>query len=137
MDRFSPSERSKMMARVRSEDTGPELVVRKLIFALGFRYRLHVKALPGRPDIVFRRMQKVIFVHGCFWHRHEGCRLAQLPKSHSDFWLAKLEANKQRDERNRRDLVMAGWKVMAIWSCELKDTGKLCGRIQRFLELPT
>ncbi len=134
MDNLSPEERSKIMARVRATDTRPELLVRKLIFALGYRYRLHAKDLPGRPDIVFRKLGKVIFVHGCFWHRHASCALARLPKSRLDFWLPKLDGNKKRDERNKVALQREGWKVMTIWECQLKKPERLGERITRFLD---
>jgi DNA mismatch endonuclease (patch repair protein) len=124
------------MARVRGKDTRPELLVRRLIYSLGYRYRLHARDLPGNPDLVFRKKRKVIFVHGCFWHRHPapGCALARLPKSRLDFWLPKLEGNKERDERNKRALAEAGWKVLTIWECELKGTKRLGAAIRRFLD---
>ena len=134
MDNLSRSERSEIMARVRSTDTRPEMLVRKLVYALGYRYRLHAKELPGRPDIVFRKRGKVIFVHGCFWHRHTGCSLARLPKSRLDFWLPKLDGNKKRDEKNKRALQREGWKVMTIWECQLKKPERLDERIRRFLD---
>lgn len=134
MDNLSPDERSKIMSRVRATNTRPELRVRKLIFALGYRYRLHAKDLPGRPDIVFRKLGKVIFVHGCFWHRHTSCALARLPKSRLDFWLPKLEGNSKRDEQNKRALQREGWKVLTIWECQLKSSERLGERIRRFLD---
>jgi DNA mismatch endonuclease (patch repair protein) len=134
VDNLSPSERSKIMARVRSKNSRPEMVVRRLIHAEGYRYRLHVQDLPGCPDMVFRGRRKVIFVHGCFWHRHESCALARMPKSRIDFWAPKLEANKKRDERNKRHLEDEGWTVMTIWECEISDTGRLKIAIRRFLD---
>jgi DNA mismatch endonuclease, patch repair protein len=122
------------MARVRSKNSRPEVAVRKIVFALGYRYRLHTRALPGCPDLVFRRRGKVIFVHGCFWHRHANCALARLPKSRSDFWTAKLEGNRNRDKRNKRALVREGWKVLTIWECQLRDASHLEARIRRFLD---
>jgi DNA mismatch endonuclease (patch repair protein) len=124
------------MALVRSKDTGPELTVRRLVHGLGFRYRLHGKDLPGRPDLVFRSKKKVIFVHGCFWHRHgdSGCKLARLPKSRLDFWRPKLEANKKRDNKNRRLLHAEGWEILIVWECELRDLGKIERRIRAFLK---
>jgi DNA mismatch endonuclease (patch repair protein) len=110
------------------------MLIRKLVFSLGYRYRLHAKDLPGHPDIVFRRLRKVIFVHGCFWHRHANCALARLPKSRLDFWLPKLEGNKKRDERNKRTLRGKGWKVLMIWECQLKGAERLTARIRRFLD---
>ena len=133
MDSLSPVERSEIMARVRSKDSRPEMFVRKLVFALGYRYRLHVKDLPGHPDIVFRKLHRVIFVHGCFWHRHQECVLARLPKSRLDFWRPKLEGNKKRDEKNKKALLRNGWKVLTIWECQLKSTERLTSRIRRFL----
>ena len=134
MDNLSRSERSEIMARVRSTDTRPEMLVRKLVFGLGYRYRLHVKSLPGTPDIVFKKRSKVIFVHGCFWHRHAGCALARLPKSRLDFWLPKLEGNKRRDEKNKRELRRMGWKILTVWECELKKPARLADRVRRFLD---
>ena len=134
VDSLSPKERSEIMARVRSKDTRPEMRVRKLAFALGYRYRLHDRKLPGCPDLVFRPRRKVIFVHGCFWHRHGRCALARLPKSRLDFWIPKLEGNKLRDQRNKRALARRGWKVLTIWECQLGDLSQLSARIGRFLD---
>ena len=122
------------MARVRSKNSRPELFVRKLIFALGYRYRLHVRDLPGRPDLVFRKLRKVIFVHGCFWHRHGACALARMPKSRLDFWMPKLNGNKERDRRVRRALTRLGWSVLIVWECQLKSTERLQQRIIKFLD---
>jgi len=124
------------MARVLSKNMRPELIVRKLVFALGYRYRLHARELPGCPDLVFRPRRKVIFVHGCFWHRHPNptCVLARLPKSRLDFWLPKLEGNRERDEKNNKALRREGWKVLTIWECELRNTRRLETRIRRFLD---
>jgi DNA mismatch endonuclease, patch repair protein len=122
------------MARVRSTDTRPEMLVRKVVYALGYRYRLHAKDLPGHPDIVFRKYAKVIFVHGCFWHRHAGCALARLPKSRLDFWLPKLEGNRKRDRRNKRELQRVGWKVLTVWECQLNRPVRVANQIRRFLD---
>lgn len=122
------------MARVRSKNSRPELFVRKLVYSLGYRYRLHARDLPGQPDIAFRKFRKVIFVHGCFWHRHAACALARLPKSRLDFWLPKLEGNKKRDDSNRRALLRDGWRVLTIWECQLKSPARLTARIRRFLD---
>ena len=122
------------MARVRSKNSRPEMVVRRLVFSLGYRYRLHARDLPGHPDLVFRPRRKVIFVHGCFWHRHQLCPLARMPKSRLDFWQPKLEGNRLRDQRNRRDLAKAGWKVLTIWECQLKNPERLEEIIKRFLD---
>jgi len=133
VDNLSLAERSEIMARVRSKNSRPELLVRKLVFALGYRYRLHAKDLPGHPDIVLRKIRKVIFVHGCFWHRHGGCALARLPKSRLDFWLPKLEGNRKRDERNKKALLRGGWKVLTIWECQIRGSDPLTARVRRFL----
>src|ERR1700677_1517759 len=122
------------MARVRSKNMRPEIFVRKLVFALGYRFRLHARDLPGCPDIVFRPKRKIIFVHGCFWHRHANCALARMPKSRLDFWEPKLEGNRKRDEKNKRALAREGWSVLTVWECELKDSGRLQARIRRFLD---
>lgn len=134
MDNLSPAERSEIMARVGSKNSRPELAVRKLIYSLGYRYRLHAKDLSGHPDIVFRKRRKVIFVHGCFWHRHGSCALARLPKSKLDFWGPKLEGNKRRDGRNRRTLIKEGWRVLTIWECQLKKIECLAFTLRRFLD---
>lgn len=135
MDTLTPEQRSVRMSKVRPTDTKPEWLVRRLAYGLGYRYRLHVRELPGTPDLVFRRSRRVIFVHGCFWHRHRSrrCRLARLPKSQVSFWLTKLEANRSRDARNARALRRAGWSVLTVWECELSDSSKVERRIQRFL----
>lgn len=134
MDNISKSERSEIMSRVRAKDSRPEMFVRRLLFAEGYRYRLHDRKLPGCPDLVFKSRRKVIFVHGCFWHRHANCALARLPKSRVEFWEPKLRSNKQRDERNKVLLVKQGWKVFTIWECELRDTERLKRSVRRFLD---
>lgn len=133
MDTLAPGQRSARMALIRGKDTKPELLVRRLVHSLGYRYRLHRRDLPGTPDLVFPRHAKVIFVHGCFWHRHKGCALARLPKSRGEFWLPKLEGNAERDTRNNRALRQLGWGMMTIWECQLRNTAKLTDRIRRFL----
>lgn len=134
-DTLSPGERSARMSLVRAKDTGPEMTVRRLVFSLGGRYRLHAKDLPGHPDLVFRTQRKVIFVHGCFWHRHRSprCPLARLPKSRLDFWLPKLEGNRERDKRNERALRRLGWKVLTVWECQIANAASLTKSIRRFL----
>lgn len=134
MDSVTPARRSEIMGRVRSRHTKPEMTVRRMVHAMGYRYRLHAKDLPGKPDLVFRARKMVIFVHGCFWHRHAGCALARLPKSRQDFWLPKLEANRRRDLKNESALLDAGWDVLTIWECELSDVAQLKTRIRRFLD---
>lgn len=133
MDTLSVAERSEIMSRVRSKDTVPEMLVRKTVFSLGYRYRLHDRTLPGCPDLVFRGRKKVIFVHGCFWHRHSGCPKARVPKSRTDFWLQKLEGNKKRDDKNVRKLRRQGWKVLTIWECQLGEPDLIIW-IKRFLD---
>lgn len=120
MDRLSVSRRSWLMSRVRGENTTPELTVRKYLHALGFRYRLHVNELPGKPDIVFPKYRTVVFVHGCFWHRHRGCRYASMPKSNVKFWIGKFNLNVARDKRNAVALRKGGWRCLTIWGCETK-----------------
>ena len=121
------------MAAVHSKNTRPEMLVRKIVHRLGYRYRLHSAKLPGRPDLVFAGRQKVVFVHGCFWHRHPGCRYASSPKTRIDFWESKFQANVARDERTNRELEQAGWKVFTVWQCELKEPEKLAVRLDEFL----
>lgn len=121
------------MSRVRSKDTYPEQVVRRLLTRFGFRYRLQGRNLPGRPDIVFASTQKVIFVHGCFWHRHPGCSNCRWPKTRLDFWKPKLRGNRYRDIRNQRLLSKMGWRFLVIWECELADLDRLAGRLLDFL----
>lgn len=134
VDSIDQAMRSLVMSRVKGKDTRPEMVVRKLVFAAGYRYRLHVKSLPGSPDLVFSARNKVIFVHGCFWHRHEHCSLARLPKSRVEFWTEKLNGNKARDERVYDALTEAGWEVLLVWECELKHREQLDKRIRSFLD---
>lgn len=121
------------MSRIRGKDSTPELKLRRLVHGLGFRYRLHVRALPGQPDLVFPARRAVIFMHGCFWHRHEGCKLARLPKSKLDFWGGKLEANRQRDMNHQQRLKDLGWRVLVIWECELNDAGQVSKIVSEFL----
>ena len=134
-DTLTPSERSKRMSLVRSKNTKPELTVRRLLRGSGFCYRLHGKGLPGKPDLVFAGRHKVIFVHGCFWHRHpkRSCPLARLPKSRLDFWRPKLEQNRVRDKQKQAKLRRLGWRVLIVWECELSDRDKLKSKIIDFL----
>src|SRR5277367_4307296 len=120
------------MAAVHSENTGPEIAVRKMVHRLGYRYRLHVRSLPGRPDLVFPSRRKVVFVHGCFWHRHPKCRYATVPNTHKKFWLAKFASNVARDRRARRELKRMAWAVLTVWQCELKKPDKLTSRLNDF-----
>jgi DNA mismatch endonuclease (patch repair protein) len=134
MDRLSKKRRSEIMSRIRSKDTAPEMAVRRLVHSLGYRYRLHSPKLPGKPDMVFTSRKKVIFVHGCFWHAHKGCPKGKLPKTNLKFWKPKLEKNQKRDKRNQRKLKVAGWKVLVIWQCKIKNIDKLHRAIVKFLE---
>ena len=118
-DIVPPQVRSRMMSGIRARDTKPEMIVRRYLYAIGLRYRLHVRELPGRPDIVLTRRRVVVFVHGCFWHRHEGCRFAYTPKSREQFWLNKLQGNAQRDARDQQQLRDLGYRVELVWECEL------------------
>lgn len=133
LDPLSPSERSERMSRIRGKDTKPELKVRHLVHSLGFRYRLHRSDLPGKPDLVFPSRNKVIFVHGCFWHLH-GCNQYRYPKSKLEFWGPKLAENQRRDVRNQDALAENGWKALVIWECELRDEQALVDKIRTFLE---
>lgn len=136
MDTLSVHARSERMSLIRSKNTKPELVVRRLVHSLGYRYRLHRKNLPGRPDLVFSSRRKVIFIHGCFWHRHPDphCNLARLPKTRLDFWVPKLEGNHRRDLEIQNQLEQGGWLVLTLWECQLNDLRSLEDNIKRFLD---
>ena len=123
MDTISPERRSENMRRIRGKDTKPELVVRRALFALGYRYRLHDAKLPGKPDLVFSKRRKVIFVHGCFWHRHENCRFCTTPASNTRFWKSKFGETVKRDKRNLEALRTLGWRVAIIWECSVAEQG--------------
>jgi DNA mismatch endonuclease (patch repair protein) len=133
-DTLTRAERSERMSRVRARDTKPEMAVRKLVFSLGYRYRLHDRKLPGTPDLVFASRRKAIFVHGCFWHRHTGCPNTRWPKSKLRFWVPKLTENRARDIKKLRKLRRQGWNVLVIWECEVKRADGLSSRITGFLE---
>ncbi|MGA2084674.1 MAG: DNA mismatch endonuclease Vsr [Terracidiphilus sp.] len=133
-DRISTPARSQNMRSIRSKDTKPEMRVRLLLYGLGHRYRLHVKSLPGCPDIVFRSRRKALFVHGCFWHQHKGCHDAHLPKSRLSYWGPKLRCNVERDRRNAQLLRDAGWATLTVWACELADEKALASRLKKFLK---
>jgi DNA mismatch endonuclease (patch repair protein) len=119
VDTVSPKYRSSIMSRVRSKNTVPELQIRTLVHGMGYRFRIHRRDLPGTPDLVFPSRRKVIFVHGCFWHRHGKCALSRIPKSRVDFWTTKLNANASRDVVNVKTLRKAGWKVLVVWECQI------------------
>jgi DNA mismatch endonuclease, patch repair protein len=133
MDRLSPKDRSHQMSLVKSKNTGPELSVRKLVFSMGHRYRIHSGGLPGKPDLVFASKKKVIFVHGCFWHRHENCKMATKPASNTDYWLPKFAKTVERDRRTINALLEQGWTVLVVWECELKNMVALTERLRAFL----
>lgn len=125
---------SRRMSRVRGKDTAPEMVVRRALHGMGYRYRLHDKKLPGRPDVVFHGRKKAIFVNGCFWHFHENCPGCRLPKSRREFWMPKLEENRRRDERALTAMKEAGWDTLVVWECEMRDVDALKKRLRAFLE---
>jgi len=135
MDIVEPALRSRMMSGIRCKDTKPEMLVRRFLYAHGYRYRLHRKDLPGRPDIVLSRLRVCIFVHGCFWHRHPGCRLAVLPKTRPEFWEAKLSGNVVRDQQAIESLNQSGWRTFVLWECELRGAStvlhELLGQLQK------
>ena len=131
-DILTPSQRSELMSRIRGVDTRPELLVRRRLHALGYRFRVHARGLPGRPDLVFTRRRAVVFVHGCFWHRH-GCRRTYVPKSRRQFWQDKFAQNQARDERNRTLLLRDGWRVFVAWECEIDSDEMLLPRLVAFL----
>jgi DNA mismatch endonuclease (patch repair protein) len=134
VDTLTPEQRSERMSRVRSRDTKPELFVRRLVHGMGYRYRLHRRDLPGHPDLVFPIRGKIIFVHGCFWHRHGTCKYTRWPKSRLEFWKPKLEENNRRDKANQKALREMGWKVMVVWECQLRDGERLSAKLRNFLE---
>ncbi len=136
MDSVTPEIRSQIMRLVKSMHTSPELLVRKLVWSLGGRYRLHAAKLPGKPDLSFPKLRKVIFVHGCFWHRHSCKKGRSTPADNRDYWLAKFERNRVRDRKNLRALKKLGWRVMIVWECQTraKRLAKLVERIKKFLE---
>jgi len=132
-DKISIQARSQNMQRIRSKNTKPETRVRQLLFGLGYRYRLHVRSLPGCPDIVFANRKKAIFVHGCFWHQHSDCRDAHLPKSRLLYWIPKLKRNVERDVAHRESLKDLKWLVLTVWACEIADEQRLLAKLQKFL----
>lgn len=134
MDILAPEQRSMLMSRIRGKDTGPELKVRQRAHALGFRFRLHRRDLPGSPDLVFASQRKVIFVHGCYWHRHPGCRYAYSPKSNVEFWHSKFDSNVARDRLVMNALGEIGWQVFVVWECETRNVEALRTRLAEFLK---
>ncbi|MEW2913212.1 DNA mismatch endonuclease Vsr [Leisingera sp. JC11] len=132
-DKLTPERRSANMAKIRAKNTKPEMLVRRMVHGMGYRYRLHRKDLPGKPDLVFGPRRKVIFVHGCFWHLHD-CRDGRIPASRRDYWEPKLQRNAERDAEQLAALQAAGWQVLTVWECETKDLGALQSRLAEFLE---
>ncbi len=124
------------MSKIRSKNTKPELILRKALFAQGYRYRINDKKLPGKPDLVLPKYRTVIFMHGCYWHGHEGCKYFYIPKTNTEFWVNKISTNKERDSRNVEALLSAGWNVIIVWECMIaytKEIGHVIGQIQKFL----
>lgn len=133
-DIFSTEKRSDVMSKIKSKNTKPEKVVRSLLFSLGYRFRLHVKDLPGKPDIVLPKYKTVVLVNGCFWHGHENCKDAGIPKTNSNFWYDKISKNKERDKRVLNELKQARWKVLVIWECQINDKEKLISLLKSELK---
>src|SRR5882724_9967510 len=133
MDTLTKAQRSERMSRIRSKNTYPELVVRRALFSLGYRYQLHRKDLPGKPDLVFPSRKKALFIHGCFWHAHEGCSVANMPKSRTDYWQAKFQRNVERDKLNKRALRRLGWSTLTVWECQIKRESSTMRRITGYL----
>jgi DNA mismatch endonuclease (patch repair protein) len=133
MDVLSQERRSDNMRQIRAKHTRPEMIVRRLVHGMGFRYRLHVPDLPGKPDLVFPRWKKIIEIRGCFWHQHSGCVDAHIPKSRGEYWQPKLERNLERDIANLRGLRACGYRVLVLWECQTKNMTRLSARIARFL----
>lgn len=135
VDKLTSERRSANMARIRSKDMKPEMAVRRLVHGMGFRYRLHCRDLPGKPDLVFPARRKIIFVHGCFWHQHPDpeCRDARPPRSNTDYWGPKLQRNAERDAQHQRLLEADRWRVLIVWECELKKPEPLADRLREFL----
>ena len=134
MDTFPPEKRSDIMRRVRSTDTTPERKVRSLLHNLGYRFRIHRLDLPGKPDIVLPKRRAVVFVHGCFWHRHQGCPRATTPASRQEYWLPKFRRTVDRDWKNQEELQRRGWNVLVVWECETKDMQKLAAQLPQLID---
>ena len=134
MDTVSVEYRSEIMGRVVAKNTRPEVAVRRLLHGLGYRFRLHRRDLPGKPDVVLPKWRTVVLIHGCFWHRHEGCPNTRTPKSRIDFWTRKFVENVRRDQFAREKLESLGWRVLIVWECELRDIETLTNRIEKFIK---
>lgn len=137
VDVFSPGKRSAIMSRIAGRNTAPEILVRRLLHSLGFRFRLYREDLPGKPDIVLPRHRKIVLIHGCFWHSHPGCHRAALPTTNVNFWQKKIAGNQARDRQTRRELSKLGWRVLVLWQCQLKNEAVLRRRLLRFLRVPS
>jgi DNA mismatch endonuclease (patch repair protein) len=137
VDNLSPEKRSTLMSTVRAENTAPEMLLRSALHRAGYRYSLHRKDLPGKPDVVFTSRRKIVFIHGCFWHGHQNCNQGRLSKSNRPFWSDKIAKNRARDRRATEDLIAAGWQVHVVWSCSLRSarrTSNTIARVTHFLE---
>ena len=134
MDSLSPEKRSWNMAQIRSKDTKPEILVRKILHSLGYRFRLGCNDIPGKPDIVLPRYKTAIYVHGCFWHRHEGCKYAYMPKSKIDFWNNKFATNVKRDQEVSEKIKVSDWKQLIIWECQTRNKDQLIATLTEFLD---
>lgn len=132
-DRLTKEQRSWNMAQIKGKDTKPEVLIRSILHCAGYRFRNNVKELPGKPDIVLPKYKTVIFVHGCFWHRHKGCKDATTPKTNEDFWKKKFERNLSNDRKHTRELKKLGWNVVTVWSCELKNPEKVLRKLEKIL----
>ena len=130
-DNLTAEQRRKNMSAIKSRHTKPEIIVRSMLHRLGFRFRLHNKKLPGKPDIILPKYKTVIFVHGCFWHQHKGCKRSTIPKSNTDYWIPKLTGNVKRDVQHKADLKKSGWNVAVVWECETKDADNLAKKLKK------
>ena len=133
LDRISSADRSRIMSQIRDKDTKPEMIVRRLLHRMGYRFRTHRRDLPGRPDVVLPKHRKVVFVHGCFWHRHRCTRGRSMPSTRTEFWRMKFEGNRERDLKARNHLRKLGWKVVVVWECQTRDVQLLQRRLHQFL----
>jgi len=136
MDVFTKEKRSQIMSKIKGKDTKPEKVVRSLLHQMGYRFRLHRRDLPGNPDIVLPKYKKAIFVHGCFWHGHDGCPRSKRPNTNKKFWNEKLSKNIKRDKRNQNELRKLGWQPLVVWQCQIKDIENLNEEIIQFINKP-
>ena len=132
-DTLTIAERSRLMAKIKGKNTGPERAVRSLLHRAGYRFRIHVRGLPGTPDVVLPKYRAVVFIHGCFWHRHRNCKIATMPHSHRKFWADKFARNVANDGKHRRRLRRLGWKVVTVWACQLKHPDRVLAKIEKAL----